>query len=572
LANFRSRAQTELSRQRGLTVDVDVRPQVNTAHMSRQLERFRAKEEADAINLKARIDEADFKRSFQRVEHVFERSAFAKALRLQIKVVGVDALYGLTAAAGSAAAALQSVAGAGLLLPAALAQGGVAAGVLKIAFQDITKAITALQTEQDQASDKQRALTSAQTDATKAARDVQRAQQDVGKAIRDTIRDYEDLQHAVRAGSLDEADALLNVQESYDKLAKGGFSSITELRRAQLGLLRDQDNLQQVRLKNKRGLEDYNDAQQKGVAGSDRVTSALDAVADAQNRVADAAQRMADATQTKSMTGAFARLSPAAQEFAHAIADADSAWNKFGQSLQEPFFQGQAKNLNTFMAELDRMAPSLQGVSRELGGVFTTLTNTLNSPKNFGSLQGIINDTRTSVATIRQGIDPLVTGFLRLADVGGNALPRLFGMFNGFFTKFDQWTAKVSADGSLDRWVDQGIKGFGQLVDMTTNLSVTIFAIADAWKLAGGQSTGMIGDADKLSMKMRAWATGEGMGSMVKAFKDVRSWMHEIESAFKDLWPTIKEIGGAIHEWSAMFLGIIGDAAQLTHWVQEHTG
>src|SRR5689334_23731498 len=91
LTGFRARAQTELQRQKGLAVDVDIRPRVDTSTASRQLERFRAKEQADAINLKAKIDEADFKRQFQRVEHVFERSAFAKAFRLQIKVVGADA-------------------------------------------------------------------------------------------------------------------------------------------------------------------------------------------------------------------------------------------------------------------------------------------------------------------------------------------------------------------------------------------------------------------------------------------------------------------------------------------------
>jgi hypothetical protein len=587
LTGFRARAQTELARQKGLSVDVDIRPKIDTSTASRQLERFRAKERADAINLKVKVDEADFHRQFQRVEHVFERSAFAKALRLQIKVVGIDALYAVAGAAAAAAAALDTAGKAALILPGALASAGVAAGVFALAMQDVKKAITAVQTEQDQAADKARALASAQADATKASRDVGRAHdeaaratENIGKATRQAIRNFEDLTHAVRGTSLDEADALLNVQESYDKLAQGGQKSLTDLRRDQLQYARDLHNLDGVRTQNKRTLEDYNDAQRKGLAGSDEVTQAqdrlvqaLDAVQDAQNRVADATARMADATQTKTMVGAFSRLAPAAQEFVRAVTDAQGAWVELGQAMQQGVFEGQAANLNQTLEVLRTMRPELQGVATSLGGVFLDLGATLRRGDVQNSLRGIFTGTSATIDTLRRGLDPLVTGFLRMADVGSRHLPQLADVIDRLASRFNAWVDKIASDGTLDRWIEQGIRGFEQLETTGENIIAIIFNVANAWRAAGGEQTGLIQNAADLTTEIRKWTEStSGQDSMIQQFRNMRGWLSQVWSALQNIWPTVQGIVATVREWSAGFLTVLGWATRLTSWVQEHTG
>lgn len=587
LTGFRARAQTELARQKGLSVDVDIRPKIDTSTASRQLERFRAKERADAINLKVKVDEADFHRQFQRVEHVFERSAFAKALRLQIKVVGIDALYAVAGAAAAAAAALDTAGKAALILPGALASAGVAAGVFALAMQDVKKAITAVQTEQDQAADKARALASAQADATKASRDVGRAHdeaaratENIGKATRQAIRNFEDLTHAVRGTSLDEADALLNVQESYDKLAQGGQKSLTDLRRDQLQYARDLHNLDGVRIQNKRTLEDYNDAQRKGLAGSDEVTQAqdrlvqaLDAVQDAQNRVADATARMADATQTKTMVGAFSRLAPAAQEFVRAVTDAKGAWVELGQAMQQGVFEGQAANLNQTLEVLRTMRPELQGVATSLGGVFLDLGATLRRGDVQNSLRGIFTGTSATIDTLRRGLDPLVTGFLRMADIGSHHLPQLADVINNLASRFNAWVDRIASDGTLDRWIEQGIRGFQQLETTGENIIAIIFNVANAWRAAGGEQTGLIQNAADLTTEIRKWTEStSGQDSMIQQFRNMRGWLSQVWSALQNIWPTVQGIVATVREWSAGFLTVLGWATRLTSWVQEHTG
>lgn len=573
LTGFRQRAQTELQRQKGLSVDVDIRPKVDTSVAKRQLERFRAKEEADAINLKAKIDEADFKRQFQRVEHVFERSAFAKAFRLQIKVIGADALYSLIGVAGSAAAALDTVVKSAAVLPGALAAAGLAAGVFALALGDVKKAITALQTEQDQTADKARAFASAQRDSADAADDVAHAQQDVAKAVKSTIRTYEDLAHAVRGTSLDEADALLNVQESYDKLATGGQKSLLELRRDQLAYARDLHNLDGVRIQNKRTLEDYNDAQRVGVQGSSEVVHALEAVADAQNRVAAAASQMADATSKKTDTGAFARLSPSAKEFATAVTDAHGAWVAFTNRLQEGVFKGQATNMvDTLNTSLLNMGPNLDRVAGQIGGVFTDLGAIIRRTDVQGFLSGIAGNTANTLGTLRKGLDPLITGFLRMADVGSRHLPQLADLFNRLFDRFNAWTVKISGDGSLDKWITDGIAGLQSLINITQNIILIVGDVASAWRKAGGEQSGMIGDAEHLTEVIHQWTSGEGMATMVQQFKNVRDWTGRMVEAIKNIWPTIVQIAQTVREWSVTFFTILGYMFRMTAWVQEHTG
>jgi hypothetical protein len=573
LTGFRARAQTELQRQKGLSVDVDIRPKVDTSTAKRQLERFRAKEQADAINLKARIDEADFKRQFQRVEHVFERSAFAKAFRLQIKVIGADALYSLIGVAGSAAAALDTVAKSAAIIPGALASAGVAAGVFALALGDVKKAITAMHTEQDQAADKARSFASAQRDSADAAKDVERAQSGVASAVRQSIRTYEDLAHAVRGTSLDEADALLNVQESYDKLAQGGQKSLTELRRDQLAYARDLHNLDGVRIQSKRTIEDYNDAQRTGVNGMPQVVAALDAVAQAQGRVADAASRMADASQTKTDVGAFARLSPSAKEFATAITDAQGAWVNFTSRLQEGVFRGQATNMiDTLNTSVANLGPNLDRVASQIGGVFTDLGAIIRRSDIQGFLTGITGNTANTLSTLRRGLDPLITGFLRMADVGSRHLPQLADLFNRLFERFNAWTERISADGTLDKWITDGIAGLQSLINTTQNIVLIIGDVATAWRRAGGQQSGMISDAEHLTEVIHQWTSGDGMATLVEQFRNVRDWTGRMVDAIQNIWPTVVQIAQTAREWSVTFFTILGYMLRMTAWVQEHTG
>lgn len=570
LRNFRSRVQNELSR-KPLKFDIDIRPKVDTSLAEAQLEKFRAKERADAINLKARVDISEARAAFSQVEHIFKRSAVAKAIRLNLVVLGGDAVYAAVGALGSLSAAAD-VAGKSLVaLPGAFASAGTAAGVFAVSLLGIKDAFKALADDQDDAAQSTRELSNAQRDSQKANRDVERAIKNVADAYRDARRDVEDLHREVRRGSLTEAEAVLNLQESLDTLRAGGFKNMVDFRRSQLGVLRAWDDLQETQIANRRNLEDYNRAQAEGISQNDRVVQALDAVEDAQNRVADAADRMAKANTSKGQT-ALAKLAPEAQEFMRTVRDASGVWQTFVRELQGNVFRGQSTNfLDTLNVSMKNLGPGLRATASQINGVIKEIGATLRDPKNQNSLQGIIGNTNTGLATLRKGIDPLVSGLLRISDSA--AFPTLAGWLVKVTERWDAWTQRIKDSGELDEWIRNGVAGLDSLLNTAVNLGSFVASVADAWRAAGGEQAGVIDSAEKLSEKLANWASSAGgKNTMIQYFREVRDFVGQVIDALKDMGPLVSHISDFVRDWSAALLTVVGNAAKLTVWVEEHTG
>lgn len=569
LRNFRSRVQSELSR-KPLKFDIEVRPKVDTSLAKKQLEEFRARERADAINLKARVDIREAQAAFSRVEHIFKRSALSKAIRLNIVVLGGDAVYSAAGALGSLSAAADTAVTSLVALPGAFASMGVAAGVFAASIHGIKDAFKGLADDQKNSAKSTLDIANAQRDAVGANRDLARATKDVGKAYRDATRDVEDMLHAVRRGSLDEAGALLNLQDAIDDLADGS-SNIKELRREQLAYAEAIDDLGQVRTKNKRNIEDYNDAQAEGISQSDKVQAALDKVADAQNRVADAADRMSKTSMSKG-ADALAKLAPEAQEFVRAVDGARGTWEAFQKSLAGEVFRGQGKNfLDTMNISIKNLGPGLQGVATEIGNIIHTMGDSVRSDKNQGFLAGIIGNTKTGLATLREGIDPLITGLLRISD--SSAFPKLAEWIVTLTNRWDAWTEKIKASGQLEDWITRGIRGLDALVNTATNLVSFIGSVAEAWRTAGGEEMGVIGSAEKLTKTLADWGSSQkGQNSMVTYFKQVREFIANVVEALKGIGPTLSEISSFAREWSAVMLDVLSGALRLTSWAQENFG
>ncbi|AJD82110.1 tape measure protein [Mycobacterium phage Cosmo] len=570
LRNFRSRVQNELSR-KPLRFDIDIRPNVDTTKAEAELERFRAKESADAINLRAKVDIREARQAFSQVQHIFKRSAVAKALRVNLVVLGGDAVYAAVGALGSLATAAD-VAGKSLFaLPAAFASAGAAAGVFAASLMGIKEAFKALSDDQEDAAQNARELSNAQRDAEKAHRDVRRAIKDVGTAYRDARREVEDLHREVRRGSLTEAEALLDLQDAVDNLKNGSFKSLNEFRRAQLNVLKSYDSLQETQLRNTRNQEDLNQAQSEGIANNQRVVQALDAMSDAQQRVADSADRMAKATESKG-DAALAKLAPEAQEFVLALKGAESEFMNFVRLIQGDVFRGQANNvIDTLRTSIKNLGPDIRGVAGEVNGVLQDLGASLRSPENQNLLKGVLGNTKSGLNTLRDGIDPLVNSLLRLSNTSG--FTSLAGWLVTLIDRWDAFIERIDASGELDEWIQNGIQGLDNLLNTIINLGSFIANVADAWRAAGGDAQGVLGSAEKLTDRLAKWSeSAQGKNSMINYFRDVRGFIDEIKDAFGDMRPLLASITQFVRDWSTVMLNLLGTAARLTEWVDEHTG
>ncbi len=220
LKGFHAEARKKVQSQR---VNLDVNVIAKTTAFEAEMKALRARQELNPVTVPVRTDLRGFQKDLSQVEHIFQRNALVKGLRLNVKIIGLDALPALAYAAGSAASGLDALGKSAFMLPAAFSAAGAAAAALGIGISGIGDAFKAHNKDAKEASSRLNEVRSAQ-------RELQSAQRDVTGAIRDQRRELEDLNAELRRASLDEADALLNLQESADRLKQGGFKSSPSIR------------------------------------------------------------------------------------------------------------------------------------------------------------------------------------------------------------------------------------------------------------------------------------------------------------------------------------------------------
>lgn len=557
LKDFHSKVNQGLKRQpHSLEVKVDP----NFKEADAQLAAWRARQKAEGINLPVRADFKDLKRDLSQVEHIFKRSAVSDALRLNVKVIGLDALPALAYAAGSAASGLDALGKSAFALPGLLGGALSVAGALATGLHGVSDALKAYGQDSKNAADDAKKQQDADRDLTSAKRNLQ-------SAIRDQKREIEDLNAEMRRSSLNEADAVLSIQEDIDRLRKGGFKSITEYQRAQLSLAQDMDHLSEVRRKNNRTIEDANKANAEGVQGSDRVSDALD-------RVAKATEALDHSKITK-VSEALAKLSPNAQS---AVKELHSLKDEFDKVVQAPvqqnLFDGLDQSLKSLGSKtLPILGVGLSGVAKGLNSDLKALATSLGADKNTSLMTKLFGNTQGGLQNASKGVDSLVHSFLQLAAASSNALPRLGDAATKVFGKFDTFIARISNDGTLDKWIDQGLKAVDSLGHSLVNVVSIVSSIGKAFNAASGTQGGFLTSLDHATQKLSEFLkSANGQSDLIEYLKQAKGFVSGLWSAFKDLKPVLKDIVSAARDWSGIMLETVGVLAKVAGWIETNTG
>jgi hypothetical protein len=127
---------------------------------------------------------------------------------------------------------------------------------------------------------------------------AKKAQEEVNEARREAKEDLEDLRREVDRSGLNEERAVLNLvraQENYAKVLKDPTASLIDRREALLRVREAENDLSDVRRKNKDNAQELNEEEKKGIENSDRVIDAKRAAEEAARRQKDAELSVADA-------------------------------------------------------------------------------------------------------------------------------------------------------------------------------------------------------------------------------------------------------------------------------------
>lgn len=548
LRGFKTEAERSLRSMEFEPIRVRLEPRL--AEADAKMDEWRARQDLTPVNVPVRMSGKNVDSDLKTIEHRVQQSSLSQLTTFNIKILGLDALPALAYAAASAASGLDALGEATLALPGLFGAAAISAATLALGLDNVKQTFSGFITDQTNAS--QRARTLAEDN-----RSVERSYRSYRDAVRDTTREIQDLNAENRRSSLNVADAMLSVQEAADRLREGNFSTITEQRRAQLSYAESIDHVNEVLTKANRTQEDTNRVNALGVQGSDKVQNALDQIANS------TAKLSAD------KLGAFgrdlAKLSPNAQAAVKAVTGLRGEFLQLQHGVQDNLFAGVDKDITNLAHTL---LPGLSiGLSRVATGLNTNVRAifaAIPTRQNQTLLQRIFGDTDGGLRNLSAGMKPLIDGVMRLTAVSSDFLPRLGSAASAVFGRFDAWTDKISKDGSLKKWIDQGLHAMDDLGHIGTGILSVIHSIGQAFNEVSGHDGGFLKTfADEMEKVANHLKSPEGEGKLVGYLQSAKQEIHEIRAGWDEMKPTVQELVGYAREWSTSTISVLGNVLQL---------
>lgn len=573
-SGFKAKTEAALAK---IQVDFAAQVGADTTRAAQELAAFRAREAANAVNLRVDVDTAG-----ARAQIAALRSASGGlgqfgggALPLNAALLGLNLVPGAALGITQLAGALQQLAQAAFVVPGAIGGavasiGTLAVGVsgVKDAYDAVTKA--AEDSGQSQAQ-QARAASAAQNAHRNAAVDNAQAHEDLARAFRDARQEITDLNIEINGGVISEKQAINDAKQARKDLATGRFQDALDLEAAQLRVQAADQRVVEARQRNIDLQERASEANAKGISGSDQVVAAQERVVRSEQALADATANMAAVAQQGSLlqqkaAEEMAKLAPNAREFVDALRDTQSARDQLRAASQQPLFAGLAGELRELT---DGLLPSLStgmgNVAVALNQNIRQLMQSVGSDNSRGLLDRIMGNTADAQGRFTRAIDPLVSGIGTLVAAGSDALPRIAGGIADVSERFAAFIETADQDGRLDRWINEGIDGFTDLGNILLNLGDSITAITRA---AGGP--GLLSTLNDVTGRMATFLNS------TQGQQQLRDFFNQARQDLENWRPILESLPGLFHglmdaarQWAAI---IIPPLSEISSFLAEHPG
>lgn len=489
-----------------------------------------------AKSVKIKIDSGDVDNARKKIQSVdrglagLSREA-TRGILFRVAFLGLPAALAGIASLNTAVVELSRGA---LLLPGALAAAGSSLATLFVGASGVKTALQAAnKAQQDTAQSAQKLA-----DANRGLHD---AQQDLNRSYRDAKRDLEDLYAQMRDAPLDEAEARLRVDEARNESAKRYGKTQLDQQKDALSLQRAQNDLDNVLRKNTRTQEDYTDAAAKGVSGSDKVTSATE-------RLTKAMETLNSTVSKTDIADALSKLSPSAAAFVTQLESMRSQWDGFRKDVQQHLFAGLSDDVGKLGTLLPTVETGFDRIADSLNNNLRTAVSALTSSGNKPLLDQIFGNTADVQKKLSSAIDPFVHAMLQLSATGSGALPKLAKGFGDLAQTFDSFITNAARDGSLDKWINEGIKAASDLGDTFINVGKILGQFSDIFTAAGGKSlTEVLKDATQNLSNFLNTASGKA---------EVKQFFTDVLNAVQKWGPILKDIPG-------LFVNVVSAAGQI---------
>ncbi|WP_228822437.1 transglycosylase SLT domain-containing protein [Nocardia farcinica] len=500
-----------------------------------------------------------------------------QAALINIGVVGVFGAAGVIAELAAVANAAAQVSKTVSLIPAISVGGLAGIGAAATGFTGIPaafKAISAASKEAGSAAGAQanefEDLAEAQYQAEQASKDVRSAQRDLNTAYRDGSRAIRDMNLDLVDQRLSVEDAAISVEEAAKRLQEVQFdptADSTTRRRAQHSYDQAVARLRQQQIATQDLEQDTAEANAKGVEGSDQVVAAHERVEDALH-----AQQRAMAALRREQEGgggggggqdkvaeAMAKLSPQAQKLVTDIQSLGPAWTEARKASQDALSDG----MGPAVVELaNRQLPVLRDGFIGINSAFNTGIRasllSLSSEKNVLDFRETLANTTEGFRNAARGAGPLTDALTKMATVGSQFLPGFGTAIGNAAERFNTFTQRAAADGSLRNWMQEGITATRELFSILGNLGSSIASIFRA-----ADTGDTLQRIDEITERWREFlASTQGQNQLGGYYTEAREALERIQPLLEDLPELLRGIWEGFETWASIagpFLRIIAD-------------
>lgn len=500
---------------------------------------------------------------------------------------GAGAIQGLVGVAGAA----QQLAGAALILPGVLGAAAAILGTFQIALSGVSAALGATSSGTGAAAVNMAGFARQVRDANRRIEDAQRGVADANRRLDDSYRAVADAERQVAQAKkqvasaqkdyakaqADEQDALAGIDtarkaairtledliETQDDSVRNVKGSSLALQRAEADLVKvnkdvkstsldraeaqfkveqAQDSLSDAEKKAADDTTALNEAQAKGIEGSDEVVAAQKRAAEAHERTVDAAERVADAMEgvadaergvedanrgvedaqrgvddahrnvaealealddvykqhdeqmAQSAGGidayadAMSKISPEARQLVETIRGLADEWQGLQFAVQDAAFDGMAEQVQALANQyIPDLTTGLSGIASQLNDMASYAIDQLLDPDVVASVNKVLSDTAKFLDNASTSVGDFIAGFLQMAGIGSGFLPQMGEWIAGIAADFREW---VESDPSaIQEFIQNGLDGFGSLFEIIGNV-VDIFGGLISGLAAGGSLEG----------------------------------------------------------------------------------
>jgi SLT domain-containing protein/phage-related protein len=432
-------------------------------------------------------------------------------------------------------------------------------------------------------------VAAAERDLANAQRAARQAQLDLTQARKDAAMSLEDLNNSLVDSQLAQKQDALNLQDAEAKLAAdraaGLDQSSEQYQKDQLARDQAAQALKEQTTQTQRLQDQADEANKKGVEGSDQVTAAKQGIADANQTVKDSEQNLADAqaasakaqtdglqqiakaqrdladaqaAQVKAATDgarqiadaqqavadaanavgeaqqsaalktgglaeAMSRLSPQAQAFVGAVVALRGAWTALRLDVQDRLFQGLAGTLaGMAAAALPSLRTGLVGTAGVLNAMAKNAANAVTSLGKAGTLKSMFAGLNGSLAPLSRIPGQFITALVQLSVAAAPAFTRLTTAVGNVATTISQKLSAAFKSGALSDAIN------------------TAVGVAKQFGRLLGDIFGTVGNV----MKAAAAGGGDALGALGAVFKELRkvTAMPEVQKALTSIFKVINQI------------------------------